>query len=579
METNTAWRKRCRLAFSTLAALCLPLLSASQHRYPLESDFIRLGHKELASSRGGMVASPHPFATEAALEMLRRGGNAVDAAVAAAAVAAVVDNGKTSFGGGGGLVYWNATSGKAVALNFEAHSFGEEVLPYNRQRDGRTGRSIRVGGAVAGFHAAVDKHGKLDWKDVMEPAIFYAENGFPIHDEAYATMKANYATLTLHPSGRRLFAPDGFLPGVGETFKQPELAETLKAIVREGPEYFYRGPFAEKMVTEIRAIGGKPTLEDFSSYEVWETEPLRGTYKDFEILATRPPLVGPVGLIEALQILENVDLESMGHYTESADSLQWLIETMRAVDERKFTGIPELDETIARARISKDYARKRYEMIRHKIEQMKRQATDEPTVSAASHAPNGGIPEEHNTNNISVVDEEGNLCSLTNTIYGCVYSCSGLLVDGMVLNSAGGHPAHPGQRLMSPKSPMVVLKEGQPFFAAGSSGGVTNPFFLMTNVLIWGKSFEEAQEAPRFRITSSFYTGWGMGSPGAANTVHIEHRIDEAVAPELTRRGYRIEWLAPFSMRNAQIAGVDPGTGVRYGASDPRGEGMAAGTN
>ena len=571
MQSTVARRACYQLGSSILVALFLPLASASQHQYPLDTNYIRLGYKELATSRGSMVASPHPFATEAALEMLRRGGNAVDAAVAAAAVAAVVDNGKTSFGGGGGLMYWNATSGKAIALNFEAHAFAEDVLPYKRERDGRTGRSIRVGGAVAGFHKAVEKYGKLDWKDILEPAIFYAENGFPIHDEAYATMKTNYTTLTLHPSGKRLFAPDGFLPGVGEIFMQPELAKTLKAIANKGPEYFYRGSFAQKMVKEIRAIGGKATLADFNSYEVWETEPLRGTYKDFEILATRPPLVGAVGLIEALQILDNVDLESMGHYTESADSLQWLIETMRAVDTRKFTGIRDLDEAIARKRISKEYARTRYNMIRHKIEQQ--------TVSAASSALNGSLLQEYNTNNISVVDKEGNLCSLTNTIYGCVYSCSGLFVDGMVLNSAGGHPAHPGQRLMSPKSPMVVLKDGQPFFATGSSGGITNPFFIMTNVLIWGKNFKMAQEAPRFRITSSFYTGWGMGSPGAANTVHIENRIDASVARELTRRGYRIEWLAPFSMRNAQIVGVDLKTGIRYGASDPRGEGLAAGIN
>jgi gamma-glutamyltranspeptidase/glutathione hydrolase len=185
--------------------------------------------------------------------------------------------------------------------------------------------------------------------------------------------------------------------------------------------------------------------------------------------------------------------------------------------------------------------------------------------------------EEMNTNNVSVVDREGNLCSITNTIYGCVYSCSGLFVDGMVLNSAGGHPALPGARLMSPKSPLIVLKNDGPYFACGSSGGITNPFFLLVNVLIWDKNFKEAQEAPRFRIGSSFYTGWGMSSAGDPNRVRIEHRIEDKVARELESRGYKIEWLPPYSMRNAQIAGIDPETGTRYGSADPRGEGMAAG--
>lgn len=552
--------------------------SAPQAKYPMEPVFVEAGLRELASSRQSMVSSAHPFATNAGVEMLRRGGNAIDAAIAAVLVTAVVDTGMTSLAGGGVLTFYDAKSKRATAVNFEAQGVRDDVRPYNRRTDTTTGRSIRVPGTFAGLHFVLRKYGSLPWKDVLEPAIFYAENGFPIHGRAYMSMRTNARTLSLRPSGRRIFAPDGFLPPIGAIFKQPELAETLKKIAEQGPDYFYKGSFAEEMVKAIRDIGGEMTLEDLASYRAIELEPVRTTYKNYEIIGAPPPNIGAVGVIEGMNILENVDLEGMGHYSKSADALQWFIETMRVVDAHKFSGVPELDRALTQALISKEYARSEYEIIRQKIERSKRETSNRAQLDPPEAAWDE-YEKHNNTNNVSVIDKDGNICSVTNTIYGSVYATSGLFVGGLVLNSGRGHPGLPGRRMLNPKAPMIVLKDGKPYFAAGSSGGITNPFFLIANALVWGKgkTFKEIQEAPRFRIATSFYTGAGMEVAGNENEVSVEDRIDESVIKELSRRGYRVDLGPAYSGGGAQMVGMDPDSGIRYGASDPRSVGQAAG--
>jgi gamma-glutamyltranspeptidase/glutathione hydrolase len=552
------------LCFSMLVIL---MQAAAQGKYPMEPALVEAGIKELASSKVSMVTSAHPFATNAGLEMLRRGGNAMDAAIAATMVVAVLDAGLTSLGGGAQLTYYQAKTKKTAVINLEPNSFREDVMPYNPERDNHTGRSIRVPGSFAGLHLAVKRYGALPWKDVVEPASFYADNGFPLYGAAYDAVRRNYETLTLHSAARGLFAPDGFLPPVGAIFKQADLADTLRKVGERGPDYFYKGPFAEEMVKAIRDIGGKASLEDFSNYRALELEPIRGTYHGYELAGPPPPATGIVSIIEGLNILENVDLKTMGHYSQSADSMQWLIETLRVMfnDARKYTGVSELDRSLGQALISKAYAQKQYEFIRHKIEVTSRQAKEKTQVAWAPSAHANDDP-ELGTNHVSVVDKDGNVCSITNTIYGVVFSYVGVYVRGILLNGAGIFPSQPGERIVTPMAPLIVFRNDKPYFATGSAGGTLNTFLTALNVLAWGKNFKEAQEAVRLRAPDL-----------NGEKVFIEHRIEEGVAAELKKRGYQVEWLAPYSMPNAQMAGIDPDTGVRYGAADPRVVGKAAG--
>jgi gamma-glutamyltranspeptidase/glutathione hydrolase len=439
------------LFFLTLIGATFSPSAAAQVKYPMDPVLVEPGPKELVSNEVSMVTAAHPFATYAGLEMLRRGGNAMDAAISATMVTAVLDAGLTSLAGGGQLTYYDAKSKKTTVLNFEPNAFKEDVKPYVRERDDLTGRSIRVPGSIAGLHLAIQKYGRRPWKEVVDPSIFYAENGFPLFGTAYSIMQDRYIQLTLQPSGRRMFAPNGFLPPVGGIFKQPEMAATLKKIAEQGPDYFYKGPFAEQMVKAIRDIGGKATLEDFTSYRPLELEPIRGTYKGYQITGPPPPATGIVAIIEGLNILENVDLKSMGHYEQSADSLQWVIETLRVMftDARKYNAIAELDRALAQVLTSKEYARSQYRVIRHKIEEMKRQATEKTTELADLVVAGDGAKHDLQlgTNHVSVVDKDGNVCSFTHTIYGGVYSYAGLFVGGIVLNSAGASPLSPGNAL------------------------------------------------------------------------------------------------------------------------------------
>lgn len=555
--------------------------SAAPEKYPMQPALVEPGPKELASSRVSMVSAAHPLATQAGLEMLRRGGNAMDATIAATMVTAVLDVGLSTFGGGGELTYYDAKAKRSIAINCDPRNVREDVMPYHSATDNTTGRAIPVPGSIAGFYYAIQKYGALPWKQVIEPAIFYAENGFPIYGPAYIIMADRYHALTLRPSVRQMFAPNGFLPPVGSIFKQPELAETLKKVQDQGADYFYKGPFAEQMVKAIQDLHGKATLEDFASYRALDLEPIRGTYWDYQIVGPPLPASGTVAIIEGLNILENVDLKRMGHYSESADSLQWLIETVRVMfnDAYRYIGVPELDRHIAQALLSKEYARAQYKLISHKIEETKRQAKEKP-VQVAETAFKEVREDEGHTNHVSVVDKDGNVCSFTHTIYGPIYSAHGLFVGGIVLGSGRGR-VPPGERLIASIAPLIVFKGDKPFFASGSSGGTPNTFYTILNVLAWDKNLKEAQDAPRL---PNFYSAPTLQDLDDHKVV-LEHRIDDKVAEELRARAYKIEWVGPYSqggpvsrwLGGAQMVGVDPNSGIRYGATDPRGVGQAAG--
>jgi gamma-glutamyltranspeptidase / glutathione hydrolase len=545
--------------------------AASPHAYPMEPVYLEPGPRELVSSSVSMVTSAHPFATQAGLEMLRRGGNALDAAIASSMVLAVLDTGLTSFAGGGELSYYDAKARKTIALDFDPNAVKAEVQAYGRE--GIPGRAIRVPGSIAGFYYASQKYGVLPWKQLVEPAIFYAENWFPIYGPAYSIIQQRYDVLTLQPSGRRIFAPNGFLPPVGSIFKQPEMAATLKKIAEQGPDYFYKGAFAQEMVDAVQHIGGKIALDDFASYRVLELEPIRGNYKGYQIVGPPPPGTGTVAIIEGMNILENVDLRGMGHYSESADSLQWVIETLRVMlnDSTKYNGIPELDLPLANTLMSKDYAQAQFRIISNKIEQTRSQPTENQQVAEVA-ASREGEP-EGGTHHISVVDKAGNVCSITHTISGPIYSSHGLFVGGIIMNAAAGRTAQPGGRMLSGLAPVIVFKGDKPYFATGSSGGTTNTFLTTLNVLVWDKNLKEAQDAPRLRLAPGSWSA----PPVDDATVYIEHRIDDKTAEQLRRRGYRIEWVGPYSQFGAQMVSIDPSSGTRHGATDPRLVGQAAG--
>jgi gamma-glutamyltranspeptidase/glutathione hydrolase len=315
----------------------------------------------------GVVAASHKRAAEAAIEILQQGGNAVDAAVAAAFTIGVVEPHASGLGGGGGMVIYLDGEDRSYFIDYygaASHSVGE-LGSYDRDRYRHTAKSILVPGTVAGLTLAMEKFGNLPIEKVLAPAIRCAREGFEIDETLGGLLLDSVELLENNQETADVFLGEmGFPLMTGDTLKQPELAATLEEIVQHGRDGFYKGRVAREIVEGISELGGVITLKDLESYQAELAEPLRGNYRDCEIIAANPPLSG-ASVIEALNILENRDLKSMGHYTESAATLHFMVETFRLThaDRYPFLGDPEFGYVPVNGLISKDYAQTRYHEI------------------------------------------------------------------------------------------------------------------------------------------------------------------------------------------------------------------------
>jgi gamma-glutamyltranspeptidase/glutathione hydrolase len=313
----------------------------------------------------GTVATAHPLASEAAMEMLHKGGNAVDAAVAAAFALGVVEPDGSGIGGGGGMLIYLAKENKSVYINYYQKA-SEKVneINFDPVKDKNSVNSILVPGTVAGLTTALQKYGTLRLTVVLQPAIRYAKLGFPIDETLAKIILDNIPVVQKWPSTAANFAPDGFPIVQGDTLRQPMLAATLEKIAQFGKDGFYEGDVAQQMVDGIVSNGGIMTLNDLKSYQPVISEPVSGTYRGYKVIAADIPQSG-ASIIEALNILENENLSQMGSYTSNANTLHFIAETFRRVysDRSAFLGDPNFNEIPVKGLISKDFAKERYSII------------------------------------------------------------------------------------------------------------------------------------------------------------------------------------------------------------------------
>ena len=318
---------------------------------------------ELVCGDRGLAVTSHPRATEAATEMLRKGGNAVDAAVAAAFALGVVEPDASGLGGGGGMVIYLRKDDSAHFIDYygKAPKRVGELKNSDRASDRHTARSILVPGTVAGLALALERFGSLPLATVIQPAIRCARDGFALDETLGSLILDNSEMLGKNEATAAVFLENGFPRMVGDTLKQPELANTLAEIANRGTAGFYEGPVAKMLVDGIAAGGGVLTLEDLRDYRAVLAEPLRGTYRDCEIISANVPLAGG-SVIEAMNILENADLRSMGHYTASAATLHLIAETLRRIyaDRTALVGDPGFSYIPINGIISKAYAAGRF---------------------------------------------------------------------------------------------------------------------------------------------------------------------------------------------------------------------------
>ncbi|HEY1401246.1 MAG TPA: gamma-glutamyltransferase [Terriglobales bacterium] len=560
----------------------LALLTASLAAAPL-----RPSHAQHA-----MVVSLHELASRAGVEMMQAGGNAVDAAVATGFALAVVHPQAGNLGGGGFLLLRKA-NGEVRFIDFREKA--PAAATQNMYLDAQGNvienasligyKAIGVPGSVAGLVYAEKTYGKLSLDKVIAPAIRLARDGFPLAWEDAEDLRDE--DLAKFPTSKRIFQRDGkyYLPG--EILKQPELARTLERIAKS-PDDFYHGAMARELAAAVAKGGGLITADDLAHYEVKEREPIRGTYRGYDIISVPPPSSGGIALVEVLNILEGFDLAKLGN--RSAQTIHLTVEAFRRAfyDRAEFLGDPDFAKIPVPQLIDKRYAEAWRESIdpnhASASKDLKRPSVFNELERVAGLRP-VAIHEQTNTTHFSVVDPEGNAIAVTTTLndtLGSRVTAEGLgflLNDEMddfaskqgVPNAYGliQGPANsigPGKRPLSAMTPTIVLKDGKPFLVLGAEGGptiITTVANILMGVVDLGLDIQEAVNAPRF------HHQW------LPDAIDVEDRLSPDTMNLLRSKGHKLK--NQHFWGDAECIMVDPKTGERLGASDGRNNGKAVG--
>ena len=498
--------------------------------------------------RHAMVVSQDNLASRVGDQVLRDGGNAVDAAVATAFALAVTYPTAGNIGGGGFLVY-RPVAGDPVAYDFrETAPAGARPTMFMRGTDYDAGLhhnshlAVGVPGTVAGLHLAWTEHGSLPWPRLVEPAIVLARSGFVVRDALARSLAAVLPSMANYPASVAQFSHDGRPYQVGETLRQPDLARTLSRIALDGPAGFYEGATAERIATEMTANGGIVTEADLAGYRAVRRAPITGSYRGYEIVSMPPVSSGGVAVIEMLNVLEGYDLAASG--SGSAATTHLIIEAMRRAyaDRAKSLGDPDFNRAMPTERlISKDYA-------------AELRATIDPDRASVSSPDSFSWPAEgEETTHVSVVDGARNAVSLTYTLeqgYGSKITVPGA---GFLLNNEMGdfnpgpglttrsgrigtdpNLAEPGKRMLSSMTPTIVARDGRLVMVTGSPGGrtiINTVLMTILNVIDFGMNVQEAVDAPRLHHQwlpdETRFERWGLSPDTLALLSQRGHRMVE----------------------------------------------------
>jgi gamma-glutamyltranspeptidase/glutathione hydrolase len=551
-----------------------------------------------AAGKSAMIAAAHPLATQAGLEMFKLGGNAVDAAVAAAFAIGVVEPDGSGLGGGGGMLI-RRKDGTALYINYYGQSSSRvKDVGFVYRKDNQTAKAILIPGAVAGLAMALRQYGTLTLATVLQPAIRYAEKGFPVDETLGKIILDNTDLVQKHPATAAVYLNDGFPKTEGDTIRQPELAATLKAIAQGGPAAFYTGPIARAIADEVVRCGGMMTLEDLASYQPTISEPLKAQYRGLTVLSAPPPHSG-VTIIESLNILQNADLKKLGYYANSAESFHLLAETLRRAyaDRTAFLADPRFESVPVRGLLSPAFAKSRFDDIdmtavsppeyrrtttgtplKFESEESKPSPADSTGKSVGASSPDSNKvlePAGGHTTHIAVTDREGNLVSLTQTLgtfFGSGVTASGVLLNNGMSNFASTarvNTIEPGKQPRSSIAPTILLKDGKPFMAVGSPGAARIPATVVTlivNAVDYGLDVEKTNTAPRFLCQRT------------DSLLSLEGRFSVDAQEGMKNKGHKLQLFGDFDLffGGAQIILVDP-SGMMYGSADPRRGGTAMG--
>ncbi|MFK8043449.1 gamma-glutamyltransferase [Congregibacter sp.] len=578
-----------RLRFAIIPALATIAIFATGSQSFAQQDstqplfeYSAINHPVLG--RRGMVASHNQLSSEIAAEILAKGGNAIDAGAALGFALAVTLPRAGNIGGGGFMLVHVAEQDKTIAIDFRETApaaatrdmyFDDDgnVVPNETYRFSH--KSSAVPGSVAGLAHIVEEYGTMTLAEVLEPAIRLARDGIKVTYDLAADLSRSQRLKNNPAALRKFYKPDGSNYEVGELWKQPDLAWTLSEIAEHGVDAFYSGSVAKKIVADMEAHNGLITMKDLADYQVVEREPVRGTYRGYDIAAMSAPSSGGTHVIQMLNILENFPLAKMG--PESADALHIMAEAMKFsyADRSKYLGDPDFVEVPTETLVSKAYAR-----------DLAARITMDQALSSDKIAPgNLAIYESDETTHYSVVDAEGNMVGNTYTLMftfgsGVVIEGTGILMnnnmgnftlrsdipDAFGLMGSENNLIRPYRRPVSSMSPVIVSRDGQPLLMTGSPGGskiISANMQMVLNVLEFGMNIADATVAPRI------HHQW------QPDLMQIESGISPDTVTRLIDLGHNIS----FSKRSAGMGSLQTvmwKDGLFYGYSDPRRPGAGA---
>lgn len=529
-----------------------------------------------ANGENGVVSTGKYEASKIGAEIIKNGGNAVDAAVAVAFALGVCEPQSSGLGGGGFMLIHTAETGENVFVDFrEPAPAGATPGMWPIDAEGEVdkskwegGPSVGVPGEVKGMLHALEEYGTMTREEVMNPAIDLAENGFKVSAVMNRDMMENFELMNTYPALGKIYLKEGYPYSINDTLKNPDLAKTLKMIRDDGSDAFYKGEMAEAMVKAVQESGGVLTMEDLAGYDVKLRTPVSGTYRGYEILSAPPPSSGGTTIVEILNILENFDVPSMEH--NSVEHLHVLTEALKMAykDRGFFAADTDFIDVPLTGMASKEYAKELASQI------------DLTKAGVFEHG-DAWSYESPQTTHYSIMDKEGNIVAVTKTINyvfgsGVVPEGYGFIMndemDDFDAETGTANEVQPGKRPMSSMSPTIVLKDGKPVMTIGAPGSqriISGIAQVISNVIDFDMDIQEAISSPRIHAGSDWVT--------SDETIMIETRIDKAVIEGLKALGHPVlesgDWM-DYPCVQAVMMLPD---GTLRGGADPRRDGKAVG--
>lgn len=531
-------------------------------------------------AKNGIVATSHPLASVAGLDVLRAGGNAVDAAIAANAALAVAEPMSCGLGGDLFAIVWDAKTQKLYGLNASGRSpykltrkvFAEKGLEYI-PTEGPL--SWSVPGCVSGWEELRKRFGSRSYDDLLRASIDYAENGFPVTELIGGGWRGSVEALSRWPDSRDTFLIDGHAPRVGEVFKNPRMAASLKLIASEGADAFYRGSIARRIVEFSEKNGGYFSMRDFEEHTADWVEPVSTRYRGYELWEL-PPNGQGIAALQIVNLLEPYDIRALGFGTPEYLHLFVEAKKLAYADRSRYYFDPAFGKPPVAQLISKEYARERGKLI-------------DPAKAAKNVSPGEGLLAHGDTIYVTVVDKDRNCCSLIQSNY---YGFGSMVTPGDVgfpIQNRGAlfaldenHPnrLEPHRRPFQTIIPAMVTKEGKPYFCYGVMGGDMQPqghVQVLVNLVDFEMDVQHAGDAPRVRHDGSAEPTGKPGDP-QGGTVLVEPGIGDATIDALREKGHRVERRGlGDNFGGYQGIVIDWINGTLHGGSDPRKDGCAIG--